>query len=335
MLRAAVDPNAHRVEVGEFDFPLGVYPVAPAEAEPKSGYTTEFEQADGDETGDWEEWPDRYMFDIVVPRKRLEMLCLSLFSMLPGRIFPILDVLSEDAYREIDPYIAYESVSFERFVDEVRRFRSWFFDDGMVGFGAMSLDPFVYVFVDEHKIVTARVETALKERVERLLASFGLAPVDELAGVDSTEHEHRSILALEVDGSEFASHAEIVERMRERWALQLNVDWESNVDDDGRAIGLCGWRADVRRFDENDQEVGRWEVLLAASTPAEAERLAIDAVASEVGTPLPDEEAMREQFDLLDAIRLRPEAYAEAIGAPPTFDPPTEPGVAAVRSWTM
>ena len=98
MLRAAVDPTAHRVEVGEFDFPLGVYPVTPAEAEPAPGYTTEFEQADGDETGDWEEWPDRYMFDIVLPRKRLEMLCLSLFSMLPGRVFPILDVLSDLNY---------------------------------------------------------------------------------------------------------------------------------------------------------------------------------------------------------------------------------------------
>lgn len=334
MLRAAVDPTAHRVEVGEFDFPLGVYPVAPDEAEPSSGYTTEFEQADGDETGDWEEWPDRYMFDIVVPRKRLEMLCLSLFSMLPGRVFPILDVLSEDAYREIDPYIAYESVSFERFIDEIRRYRSWFLDDGMVGFGAMSLDPFVYVFVDEHKIVTARVETSLKERVEKLLASFDVGAVEELAGVDSTEHEHRSILALEVDGQQFASHAEIVERMRERWALSLNIDWDANNDDDGRALGVCGWRVDIRRFNENDDEVGRWEVLLAASSLAEAERLAMEGVAQEVGAPTLDEEALREQFELLEAIRLRPESYSEASGDPPSFDPPSTPGVRAVRSWT-
>src|SRR5690606_35688843 len=162
----------------------------------------------------WEEWPDRYMFDVVLPRRRLELFCLSLFALLPGRVFPILDVLSEDAYREIDPYIAYESVSFERFIDEVRRFKSWFFDDGMVGFGAMSLDPFAYVFIDERKIVTVRVEPALKERVERLLASFDAPQVEELAGVDSTEHEHRSILALELGGEQFASHAEIVERMR-------------------------------------------------------------------------------------------------------------------------
>jgi hypothetical protein len=311
MLRPAVDPTLSRVEVGEFDFPLGVYPVTPAEAEPRSGYVTEFEQSDGDETGEWEEWPDRYMFDIVAPRRRIEMLCLSLFSLLPGRVFPILDVLSEDAYREIDPYIAYESVSFERFLDEVRRFRPWFFDDGMVGFGAMSLDPFVYVFVDEHKIVTARVETSLKERVE-----------------------HRSILALELDGQQFASHAEIVERLRERWMLSLNLDWDSNTDDDGRTLGVCCWRVDVRRFDEEDQEAGRWEVLLAASTLSEAEQIAITEVARQLGVSTDDEDALRDSFEMLEAIRMRPEDFAAALGEAPTFDAPQRPGVRAVRAWS-
>lgn len=334
MLRPAVDPTLSRVEVGEFDFPLGVYPVTPAEAEPRSGYVTEFEQSDGDETGEWEEWPDRYMFDIVAPRRRIEMLCLSLFSLLPGRVFPILDVLSEDAYREIDPYIAYESVSFERFLDEVRRFRPWFFDDGMVGFGAMSLDPFVYVFVDEHKIVTARVETSLKERVEKLLAAFEIPQVQELAGVDSTEHEHRSILALELDGQQFASHAEIVERLRERWMLSLNLDWDSNTDDDGRTLGVCCWRVDVRRFDEEDQEAGRWEVLLAASTLSEAEQIAITEVARQLGVSTDDEDALRDSFEMLEAIRMRPEDFAAALGEAPTFDAPQRPGVRAVRAWS-
>ncbi len=335
MLRAAVDPTVQRIEVGEFDFPLGVYPVTPAEAEPASGYVTEFEQSDGDESGDWEEWPDRYMFDIVLPRRRLEMLCMSLFALLPGRVFPILDVLSEDAYREIDPFIAYESVSFERFIDEVRRFRPWFFDDGMVGFGAMSLDPFVYVFIDEHKIVTVRAETAMKERIERLLASFEAPAVTELAGVDSTEHEHRSILALELDGQQFASHAEIVERMRERWALSLNIDWDANFDDDGRPIGMCGWRVDVRRFGDDEQESGRWEVLLAAETLAQAEQMAVVGVASELGLPTEDEDALRDSIEMLEAVRLRPEVYSEAIGQPASFDAPTESGVRAIRPWTV
>ncbi|MGP1310396.1 MAG: hypothetical protein ACTS27_09390 [Phycisphaerales bacterium] len=334
MLRAAVDPAVSRLQVGEFDFPLGVYPVDAAQATPAPGFVSDFEQADGDETGDWEEWPDRYMFDIVAPRKQVETLCLALFSMLPGRVFPILDVLSEDAYREIDPYIAYESVSFERFIDEIRRYRSWFYDDGMVGFGAMSLDPFVYVFVDEHKIVTARVETSMKGRVEKLLAALEIPQADELSGVDSTEHEHRSILALELEGRQFASHAEIVERMRERWALSLNIDWDANVDDDGRVIGMCGWRVDVRRFDEREQETGRWEVLLAAESLAEAEMLAIRGVAEEFGEPSLDDETLRERYEMLEGIRLRPEMFSESIGQAASFDQPTEAGVRAVRSWT-
>lgn len=333
MLHSAIDPTIQRVACADFDFPLGVYPVDPAQATTSPGYVTDFEQADGDESGDWEEWPDRYMFDIVTPHRRIESLCMALFSMLPGRVFPILDVLSEDAYREVDPYIAYEAVGFDRFLDEVRRYRGWFYEDGMVGFGAMSLDPFVYVFIDEHKIVTVRVESAMKERVEQLLAAFEFPVVEELSGVDSTEHEHRSVLALELAGQEFASHADIVERLRDRWMLSLNIDWETNADDDGRILGITSWRCDVRRLDEMGEEMGRWEVLLTAGSLREAEALAVVGVAKELALPTDDEDALRDELELLEAIRLRPEAFAELAGLEASLDLPAESRVVAVRSW--
>src|SRR6185295_6009920 len=94
-----LDPSVKRQSTDGFQFPLGVYPIEALA--PKAGYTLTFEAADGDnDSGEWEEWPDRYMFDIVVSAERLEPLCRRLFSILPGRIYPILDLLGRDAYRE-------------------------------------------------------------------------------------------------------------------------------------------------------------------------------------------------------------------------------------------
>ncbi|MFQ5457704.1 MAG: hypothetical protein ACE5FC_04535, partial [Myxococcota bacterium] len=114
--------------------------------------------------------------------------------MLPGRIYPILDVLGSDAFREIDPYLAYEPVGVEKFYEGILEMGDWLFEDGMVGFGAMSLSPFIYIFLDEHKIATVRVETSAKERIEKLLAAFDLRPKEEIRGADAAEHEHRSVL---------------------------------------------------------------------------------------------------------------------------------------------
>ena len=164
MPRVAIDRTIQRRETGPFAFPLGVYPVEPLA--PVSGFVSEFEAADSGDTfgfqgemaDDWEEWPDRFMFDVAITATRLRSLARLLFTLLPGRVYPILDVIGTDAYREIDPFIAYELVGIERFYDAIRMYGDWLFEDGLVGFGAMSVDPFIYVFIDEHKLVTIRAQ---------------------------------------------------------------------------------------------------------------------------------------------------------------------------------
>jgi len=237
-----------------FAFPLGVYPIDPIE--PKSGYTTAFEPADdgsdptaspmAESGGEWEEWPDRYVFDILVPAARVEPLCRSLLSLLPGRIYPILDFLGQDEWREVDPYVSYDLLGMDRFMDTLRRFRGFFYEDGLIGFGAMSEEPFLYVFVDEHKVVTVRVEADLKEKVEKVLAAFDLELLDELASADSVTHEHRSVLEAPTDRPDLLVGDEIVEVLRDEWRLVLNIDPESNIDEDGKDLGMTGWRCIVR-----------------------------------------------------------------------------------------
>lgn len=256
-----------------FAFPLGVYPVE--EIEPKPGYTMAFEPADGDapppgaggsgggksggsagagggEAGDaaggaeWEEWPDRYVYDILVPATRLEALCRSMLSLLPGRVYPIVDFLGQDEWREVDPYVSYELVGIDRFLETLRRFAGFFFEDGLVGFGAMSEEPFVYVFIDEHKVVTVRVQADLREKVEAVLAAFDLEVREELLSADSATHEHRTVLETPEGRRDLLSADEIMEGLRDEWRLVLNIDPESNVDEEGNELGVTGWRCIVR-----------------------------------------------------------------------------------------
>jgi hypothetical protein len=281
------DPSLQRITSDGFQFPLGAYPVEALT--PKQGYSVHFEPADGDEVGlggdedsagEWEEWPDRYVFDVVISAERVEPMCRMLFSLLQGRVYPILDVLGHDAYREIDPYISYDLVGLDRFTDAVRRFRDFLYEDGMCGFGAMSEEPFFYVFIDEHKIITIRAEPSLKEKVEKILAAFDLDAIEEPAGADAAAHEHRGVLSVPPDKPELLSQEEIVERLKEDWQLLLNVDPDTNVDDEGKELGRTAWRVIIRcEYEEPESNPPRYaEVLMEADNLRQAEELAFSAV---------------------------------------------------------
>ena len=110
----------------------------------------------------------------------------------------------------------------------------------------MSEEPFLYVFVDEHKCVTVRVEADLKERVEKVLAAFDLEQLDELVSADSVTHEHRSVLEVADERPDLLTSDEIVEVLRDDWRLALNIDPESNIDEEGKELGITGWRCIVR-----------------------------------------------------------------------------------------
>lgn len=317
-----VDPSVSRQEIEGFQFALGTYPVETMK--PVPGFSEDFEQADGADTeGDWEEWPDRYVYDVVISADRLPALCRALYALLPARVYPILDVLGQDAYREIDPYISYELVGLDRFLDSIRRYRAYLFEDGMCGFGAMCDDPFFYVFVDEHKIVTVRSEVTHKERIEQIFAAFDLAPVAEPAGADAAAHEHRGVLLLSAERPELMSPDEVIERLLDEWRLTLNVDTESNLDDDGRELGLCGWRCVVRH--EHADRTAYAEVLLGADSYADAEDLALEAVA-DLATSEDDEDMQL----LLRADRVTATSLAALLGQPEAENP-TEAGIIRVR----
>ncbi len=316
-MKCQADPSIRRVVIGSFQFPLGVYPVE--DMTPAPGYTMTFEQADGGAEGEWEEWPDRYAYDIVVSAHRLPTLVRTLLSLFEGRVFPILDVLGQDAYREIDPFIAYELVGLDRVFDALRLFGDYFFEDGMAGFGAMSEEPFLYLFVDEHKIVTVRADVALKERVERILHAFDLEQTEEAAGADAAAHEHRSVLLSRKDDETLLTAEEIVEHLKDSWRLLLNVDPDANLDDEGKDLGPTHWRA-VVRCAVPDGAPRYAEVLLDANNLRHAEEVAFDAL-EDLATR---EENQWEDAGVVSMDRLQAEQFNQVLAATGITTPPTD-----------
>lgn len=309
MSRCVIDESIPRKVIEGFSFPLGVYPVEPMT--PKAGYTSDFEPADADDDDeDWESWPDRYVYDIVLSASRVGALWDQLFALMPGRVYPILDFIGHDAFREVDPYMAYEPIGKERLTDAMRRYRSFFFEDGMVGFGAVSDEPFLYMFVDEHKILTVRAEPDLKARVEAVLKAFDLEATDEPAGADSAAHEHRGVLLAPKDRPELLTGEEVVEQLRERWGLLLNIDPETNVDDEGEDLGFTHWRCLARCATEKKPEDRYCEVLLIADRLRRAEELAMESGAELLGEPGEWTDVV-----LVSADRLTPEGFGEAMVA--------------------
>lgn len=379
MVRAEPDERIKPIVIDGFTFPRGVYPIEAMT--PRAGYNMLFEQADGvdpdsggpiegpidgddlapsgpgDLGDEWEAWPDRYVFDAVVPADRIQSLLRSLIQLMPSRIYPILDVMGHDAFREIDPYISYELIGQDKFIDALRRFGPFFFEDGLVGFGAMSDDPFFYVFVDEHKIVTIRATPDMKERIEAVLAAYDLEQMDEPAGADAAAHEHRTVLITPDDDADLLGVDEIVERLRDDWRLTLNVDRENNLDDGQRELGMTGWRCLVRvRFAGSTDPDPRkalfryLEVLLQAASLREAEEVAFEAVLGTVAAAppnLPAAPAAAEQADPPDSFddavviasdRLSPEQWKDSLakaakGQQTSGSPrPAEPLPAGVES---
>ena len=309
------DPTLERKTVKGFKFPLGVYPVEPMT--PVVGYSSEFEPADNEEEmGDWEAWPDQYVFDIVMPSERVEAFWHQVFAMMPGRVFPIIDYIGHDAYREIDPYMAYEPIGKEKIIDGVRAFRPFFFEDGMVGFGAVSEDPFIYIFIDEHKIITVRVESQFKAKIEQLLEAFGIESCPEPAGADSAAHEHRSILVSSPDQPELLVGDQILERMRDSWRLILNVDPETNVDDEGTELGITPWRCLARYATDQMPDEQYTEVILLACCIRQAEEMVQQCIASMF-------ESKSEWLDIvvLSTDRLSEEQYETILDESPDLKP--------------
>lgn len=263
-----VRSDLERVRLGDYALPLGLEPVDPRP--PRQGYTLTYNPAQDDE-------PDTYTFHIVVSHERLRPLLQRAFTLLPAQVSPIIEIDSYDAYRTVDVYIGREDepVSISEFLETWEDFEPVFLEDGAVGAGANSEEPFIEVFLDQWKGLSIHVPPDLRQPVEALLSQLHIEPVEETWPAADPTHPHDATIRPVLDTSEetLPTLDDVILELRRRWRLELNVDPDRNVDDGGRELGMTLWYATLLVHDDLNDRSAFMTVWASAKSLSELEGL--------------------------------------------------------------
>ncbi|MBT8485992.1 MAG: hypothetical protein HKO59_13130 [Phycisphaerales bacterium] len=267
--------DIQRACIGDFALPLGLVP--DAIDPPLVGYTLDYTQ--GDEERDE---PDTYTFYIVTSHERLKLLVDRMLDFLPERVHAILEVGSRDAYRALDVFMAPEAIDSRGFREVWEAFEPFLLEDGSIGAGANSDDPFVEIFLDQWKGLSVHVPLLMRDDVEAVLAEFGLQAVPETWPVMDEDTANRSLKLRSVlagDDDTGASLEDLLLELRHGWELELNVDPETNVDDSGRDLGPTLWHTLVIVESSEDPAQSAYASIWAtARSLAEMDELIDDAL---------------------------------------------------------
>jgi len=236
--------------IGDFALPMGIVPKPGRHLEPPvQGYTVAYAPADEDQS-------DTYSFHVVVSHERLKPLLHDCFSLLPDRVYGIVEIGSRDAYRSTDVFIGESNapMSLAEFRRVWSHYESILLEDGSIAAGANSEDPqFVEVFLDQWKGLSIHVPLHMRDELEDILQRHGL---EEVAQTWPDEHEPEDAdpespeateirPVLNLDDEQNPDLDELLLNLRHDWRLELNVDPETNVDESGRHLGRTLWHAVV------------------------------------------------------------------------------------------
>ncbi len=311
-----------RARLDGFALPLGIVPRGLRA--PAVGYTVTYAPGEDDE-------PDTYSFYVTVSHERVAAILRRAFSLLPKAVYAVVEISSRDAYRAMDVYVGSELIDRRRFLAVWRECEPVLLEDGTLGAGANSDEPYVEVFLDQWKGIWVIVPPSMRDDVDALLRSFELEEVAETwppEGEDegSTDSETRPVLAD--DGADVD---DVLMHLKDEWLLELNVDRDANLDDGGRNLGMTLWHALVGVADPingsvEDADVSIWatagslndaELLIdsALSDWRVAEIYTIDRVAyDERPDELADLSPRRERAEIhlvqIEPRRMRPHGTA-------------------------
>ena len=257
-----------RASINGFALPLGLVPAAGHP--PAVGYTLSYNTGVDDE-------PDTYTFEAVVSHERLRPLVHRAFSLLPERVFAVVEIGSRDAYRMMDVHVGEETISRESFLEGWARHEPLLLEDCSIGVGARSEEPLMEVFLDAWKILSILVPLSMRDEVEGFLLREGLEEVPMTWPPEDDEPPEgawRFRPVLELPDGTVAEADDLLLRLREEWQLVLNVDPEGNVDDAGRELGLTLWQAVllVGRNDASQKAEAYVSVWAAAGSLATMEQ---------------------------------------------------------------
>ncbi|MGI9014397.1 MAG: hypothetical protein ACR2GY_09125 [Phycisphaerales bacterium] len=264
--------DIQRVSLGRFALPLGIVPVDLRE--PVQGYTVTYNPGENEE-------PDTYAFHIVVSHERLQPLLRDAFGLLPEEISPIIEVDSYDAYRTVDVYIGREDEPIERetFLAAWSQYEPLLLEDGAIGVGANSDEPFVEIFIDQWKALSIHVPLEMRPAVDELLARHLLSEVPATWPPADSKLRYEATIrpVLEADSEGPLTVDDVLVELRNLWSMELNIDPETNVDEGGRELGLTLWHAAIivstSRSDEGEDDDQTAQVLIDVDEDADEELL--------------------------------------------------------------
>lgn len=263
-----IDPSLKRLTINGFAFPLGW---TPSDGQrPFEGYT--ISRLDPDL-----ELPDTHQFQVAVSHERLKPLLARLFAMLPELVYPILEIISTDAYRQVDTLMSPEPVPKPEFMATWTEFEPLLIDDCALAAGAMSEEPYVEVFLEANKFIIINIASEYSQALEAELQSQGLQEVpSHWIDDDECMDEFRSVV-LEKDG--LMTLDEVIVHLQRLWRLELNVDPDGNPDESGRDLGVTLWHIvvlAVRRDQQPPTDSARIEIWLSAASLGQVEELVAD-----------------------------------------------------------
>ncbi|MSR18010.1 MAG: hypothetical protein EXS00_02390 [Phycisphaerales bacterium] len=257
-----------RAVVGSFALPLGIEPIdLPT---PAQGYTLQYEPGEDGE-------PDSYSFHIVVSHDRLSGVIAAAFTLLTDEVLPVVEIGSRDAYRTVDTYVSREPIRLDEFLSVWTRYEPVLLEDASLGAGASCEDPPVEVFLDSWKGLSIHVAIEMRKEVQALLGELGLREVlttwpDEIECRPDPPSNMREVLAIE-DGQS-PDIDEILLQLRDWWMLELDVDPDENLDEDGRRLGSVLWHAIAMCAHTADTHRGAYITFwITAASMAEVEDL--------------------------------------------------------------
>ncbi|MFO0895049.1 MAG: hypothetical protein U0574_08885 [Phycisphaerales bacterium] len=230
--------DLQRAVISGFALPLGIEPIGLKP--PTQGYTVDYREGTGEE-------PDHYAFHVVASHERIRGLVREAFSLLPQEVTPIVEIDSTDAYRQVDVFTGREPIPLEDFLDVWDEFEPVLMEDASLGAGANAEDPFVEVFLDNWKGLLIYVPIDLREDVEWMLRRHGLREVAETWPEENRDEPPPSQVreVLEIRDEQSPDLQEVLLQLREAWDLELDVDPERNLDENGREMGMTLWNAVV------------------------------------------------------------------------------------------
>ncbi len=263
-----IDPTLKRLAIKGFAFPLGWNPSDGQR--PFEGYTIARLDPDLD-------LPDTHQFQIAVSHERLKALLSRLMEFLPDSVYPILEIISTDAYRQVDTLMSPEPMPKPEFLATWNEFEPLLLDDCALAAGAMSEDPYVEVFLEANKFIIMNIASEGSTALEAELESQGLHEVpSHWIDDDDCMDEFHSVL-LERD--DLMTLDEIIVQIQRLWRLELNVDPDGNPDESGRDLGVTLWHIvvlAVRRDQQPPAEGARIDVWLSAASLGQVEELVAD-----------------------------------------------------------